>query len=114
MLIVRSPRGMVRSTARWTRLRACPTTEDVFGLQVDHLDAPAGRVAGNEVGGCGEQVGGDEREVVAGGGTGLADEDDADRGRVWNPTRPRRHGRQPAILGPWKAYCIDGDDLGNR
>ena len=57
-----------------------PDTEDVLHVEEHDLDAPPGRVAGDDLLGGGGEVGGDQREVVAAAARapGVAQQDDAD------------------------------------
>src|ERR1700758_4502815 len=52
----------------------------VFGFLEAHLDRPAVAVALDDLGGGRGEVGGDQRELVAGGFGGVLDEDHAHRG----------------------------------
>jgi len=49
-----------------------PDAQDVLHVEEGDLDAPPRRVAGDDLLGCGGEVGGDQREVIAAGGAGRA------------------------------------------
>src|SRR6266540_3861405 len=57
----------------------------LFGVLDGHFDGPAGGVALHDLAGGGMWVGGDQGEVVAAAGLGLAEEDDGDR--LWSEDR---------------------------
>jgi hypothetical protein len=67
---------------------------ELAGVLERDLDVPAGRVALDQVGRGGVQVGGDQREVVAAGGGPFADQDQPDGLAAERPIPQAEHAGQ--------------------